>query len=125
TTIEAWGQVLTSSGQHEALRDGQDDDLDFASTTSVLDAVGTIWCAFYPQIEEASDGDVALTLTYLALGSATNATEAIEGEPSAGDQIRVQQFESLTAQYEQQLAQTANAGTGSVSAEGWTHPVPG
>lgn len=125
TTIEAWGQVLISSGQHEALRDGQDDDLDFASTSSVLDAVGTIWCAFYPQIDEASDGDVALTLTYLALGSAISAADAIEREPVASDQVRVQQFESLTAQYEQQLAQAANAATGTVSTSGWTHPIPG
>ncbi|CAM3768412.1 NlpC/P60 family protein [Occultella aeris] len=122
--VQAWGQVLISSGQYEAQRAGEDAQLDPANTASVLDAVAIIWCALYPEIADAA-ADSPITLTYLALGSAASTDEATEHEPSASDQVRAAQFESLAAQYEERLAHAANAGAGSVSAEGWTHPIPG
>ncbi len=122
--VQAWGQVLISSGQYEALRAGEDAQLDPANTARVLDAVAVIWCALYPEVADAA-ADTAVTVTYLALGSAASAAEAIEHEPSASDQVRAAQFESLAARYEERLAHAANSGTGTVSADGWTHPIPG
>lgn len=119
--IVGWVSAWQASGQYRQLRTADDPEDVAATQEGVVAALAVVWCALHDGIA-AHHPDTADRTTFLALGAAASVEDALIRVPQPVDDYRVQQWSALLAEFEQQLAQPASAG--SVSAQGWTHPIP-